>query len=61
MIISVAKILGLRVVAEGVENEAQWRFLRNRVCDEMQGFFVSPPVPPEQLAELLQSDSTNRD
>jgi EAL domain-containing protein (putative c-di-GMP-specific phosphodiesterase class I) len=44
-----------------VENEAQWRFLRDHVCDEMQGFFFSPPVPPEQLAELLQSDRTRRD
>lgn len=37
--------LGLRVVAEGVENETQWNGLRELGCDTAQGFFVSRPIP----------------
>jgi diguanylate cyclase (GGDEF)-like protein len=53
-IISMAKTLSLRVVAEGVETEAQLEFLREHGCDEMQGFLFSPPVPAEQATELLR-------
>jgi predicted signal transduction protein with EAL and GGDEF domain len=53
-IISMAQTLSLRVVAEGVETEAQLTFLREHGCDEMQGFLFSPPVPAEQATELLR-------
>jgi EAL domain-containing protein (putative c-di-GMP-specific phosphodiesterase class I) len=53
-IISMAKTLNLRVVAEGVETEAQLEFLREHGCDEMQGFLFSPPVPAEQATALLR-------
>ena len=36
--------LGLVVVAEGVENEAQARFLAQHQCDEIQGYWVSQPI-----------------
>ena len=39
------KALGLRVVAEGVENEQQLALLRSWHCDEIQGYLVSPAVP----------------
>jgi diguanylate cyclase (GGDEF)-like protein len=52
-VIQLAHNLGMQVVAEGVENEAQLEFLRAEGCDEIQGYLVSRPVPAEQLAELL--------
>ncbi|MDF4003903.1 EAL domain-containing protein [Luteibacter sp. PPL552] len=45
--------LGLCVVAEGVETEAQRRFVRDAGCDELQGYLLSPGVPGDRLDELL--------
>jgi EAL domain-containing protein (putative c-di-GMP-specific phosphodiesterase class I) len=52
-IISMARTLKLRVVAEGVETAAQLAFLQGLACDEAQGFYFSRPVPPEQFAEYF--------
>jgi diguanylate cyclase (GGDEF)-like protein/PAS domain S-box-containing protein len=52
-VIAVAHSLGLRVVAQGVESEAQVALLRSLGCDEVQGFLWSPPVPPDQCERLL--------
>jgi diguanylate cyclase (GGDEF)-like protein len=52
-IISLGHNLGLRVVAEGVETDAQLRFLRKHGCDEVQGFFYGEPVEPAAHAALL--------
>ncbi|HYC42483.1 MAG TPA: EAL domain-containing protein [Noviherbaspirillum sp.] len=54
-IIAMAHSLGLSVVAEGVETEAQLDFLRNAGCDIMQGFYFAEPRPPEQVAAFLKS------
>jgi len=54
-IISMGKALGMTVVAEGVETAEQHAFLRNHDCDEMQGYLFSKPLPPGELANLLQS------
>jgi len=48
-IISLAHDLGLKVVAEGVEEQEQLPLLRNLNCDEVQGYFFSRPVPAEQF------------
>ncbi|MDB5860556.1 MAG: signal transduction protein : sensor, domain [Ramlibacter sp.] len=53
--VSLARGLNLKVVAEGVETEAQAVALRNLGCDQAQGFFYSPPVPAEQLVKMLRA------
>jgi diguanylate cyclase len=53
--IAMARQLGLRVVAEGVEEAGQRDFLRRNGCSEYQGFLFSPAVPPEAFAEMLRS------
>jgi diguanylate cyclase (GGDEF)-like protein len=52
--IAMARQLGLRVVAEGVEEVDQRDFLRRNGCHEYQGFLFSPAVPPEAFAEMLR-------
>jgi diguanylate cyclase (GGDEF)-like protein/PAS domain S-box-containing protein len=54
-IISMAKSLKLKVIAEGVENEAQMSFLRTQHCDEIQGYYFSRPLSPEQAADKLRN------
>lgn len=48
-VIATGHALGLRVVAEGIETEAQRAFLAASGCDEGQGYLFSQPVPPERL------------
>jgi len=52
-IISLGHSLKLKVVAEGVESEAQLKFLKAHRCDETQGYYFSKPVPPEECGRLL--------
>ena len=54
-IISLAHSLRLRVVAEGVETAEQLEFLRELGCDQYQGFYCSPAVPPDDFVALLQA------
>ncbi len=56
-IIDLAHNLGLKVVAEGVETEAQARFLVRHGCDALQGFHFSRPIRPEAFGQLLQEDN----
>jgi len=56
VVISMSHGLGLRVVAEGVETEAQCDFMRRNACDEIQGYFFSRPVPADQMLALLRED-----
>lgn len=51
-IVNLAHNLGMKVVAEGVETEAQLEFLRGQRCDEVQGYLFSPPATADE-AELL--------
>ena len=57
-ILSIARQLDLRVIAEGVETAAQRDFLVRHGCDEIQGFLISPAVSPEAFeAQLRESES----
>jgi predicted signal transduction protein with EAL and GGDEF domain/DNA-binding response OmpR family regulator len=53
-IIALARSLGLRVVAEGVENLRQMEVLHRLGCGLMQGFLFSRPIPPEALQDWLE-------
>jgi len=60
-IISMAKSLNLKVIAEGVENAEQMLFLREHDCDEVQGYYFSRPLAVDDFSAkvrstLLQSD-----
>jgi EAL domain-containing protein (putative c-di-GMP-specific phosphodiesterase class I) len=55
-IIQLAKNLNLKVLAEGVETEAQYEFCRRHNCDEIQGFYFHRPMPAEELEILLLKD-----
>jgi diguanylate cyclase (GGDEF)-like protein len=59
-IIRMAKSLNLKVLAEGVETEAQMSFLRERGCDEIQGYYFSRPLAAGDLAALLASAPAGR-
>jgi diguanylate cyclase (GGDEF)-like protein len=51
--IDLARSLGLRVVAEGVESEQVWRRLAHLGCQMAQGYYLCRPVPPEQLTSWM--------
>jgi EAL domain-containing protein (putative c-di-GMP-specific phosphodiesterase class I) len=53
-IIALARSLGLRVIAEGVENLRQMEVLHRLGCGVMQGFLFSRPIPPDELERWLQ-------
>ena len=55
-IISLAETLGLRTIAEGVEQREQFDELALLGCDAVQGFLFSRPVIPADMEELLDSD-----
>jgi diguanylate cyclase (GGDEF)-like protein/PAS domain S-box-containing protein len=58
-IISMAKSLNLKVIAEGVENEAQMSFLRAHHCDEIQGYYFSKPLTVDKVADKLRGLALN--
>jgi diguanylate cyclase (GGDEF)-like protein len=53
--IRLAHELGIDVIAEGVETEAQMRFLIGAGCEQAQGYFFSRPVPAAQMTDLLRA------
>ena len=61
LILGMAKILELKVVAEGVETREQVDWLLEHDCDELQGYYFSKPVPYDVLLELLANQATSRE
>ncbi len=59
-VIAMAHSLRLKVIAEGVETHDQVRFLRDRNCDEMQGFLFSRPVEAAEILAFVHRHSANR-
>ena len=51
-IVSMAKALGMQVVAEGVETAEQLRILQTLACDEVQGFYIARPLPADEVFAL---------
>jgi diguanylate cyclase (GGDEF)-like protein len=56
-VISLAHILNLRVIAEGVETEMQCDFLRENGCDEVQGYYFGRPMSVQDFGKVLMLDS----
>jgi diguanylate cyclase (GGDEF)-like protein/PAS domain S-box-containing protein len=59
-VISMAQALDLRVIAEGVEVEEQADFLRINGCDEIQGYFLSKPLPESAFRTMLEETLERR-
>jgi diguanylate cyclase (GGDEF)-like protein len=59
-VIEMAHRVGLRVIGEGVETEAQNDRLSGMDCDELQGFYFSPPMPEEAVVGYIASSEGNR-
>jgi diguanylate cyclase (GGDEF)-like protein len=58
-IIAMAHNLGLKVIAEGVETRAQYDYLRDQNCDQVQGYLISKPMSAEDLErKILKTDLT---
>ena len=55
-IIAMAKGLGFKTIAEGVETQEQLNFLRENQCDQIQGYLFGKPVSAQAFAHLLRQD-----
>jgi len=58
--INLARSLGLSVVAEGVESETVWQRLHDYGCDFVQGYYLSRPLPAEQMTRWLEQHEMHR-
>jgi diguanylate cyclase (GGDEF)-like protein/PAS domain S-box-containing protein len=57
-VIAMGQSLKLVVIAEGVETEEQLAFLKGHMCDQLQGFLLSRPLPPEAFEAFLRKSQT---
>ena len=55
-IIQLSKNLGMKVLAEGVETEEQYQFLKNEICDEIQGFYFYKPMMPDDIKKIVMQE-----
>jgi len=59
-IIEMGHELEMEVIAEGVENEEQYRLLRQKGCDGVQGYLFSPALPPGEIIQWLDSHRSQK-
>jgi diguanylate cyclase (GGDEF)-like protein/PAS domain S-box-containing protein len=59
-IVSMARSMKLRVIAEGVDSHEELAFLEAHQCDEAQGYYFSRPIPAQQFAGLLEAGMSSR-
>ncbi|RTE65284.1 EAL domain-containing protein [Amphritea opalescens] len=59
-IIEMSHVLGLQVVAEGIENETQLNILKGMNCDQLQGFLLARPMPPEDFRNWYHHQMNSR-
>ena len=52
--ISLARALDMKVVAEGVEDRADWDFVQQSKCDMVQGYFIAKPMPAEEFHDWIE-------
>jgi EAL domain-containing protein (putative c-di-GMP-specific phosphodiesterase class I)/FixJ family two-component response regulator len=57
--LGLAKQLGMKTVAEGVENRIDWDFLRSTGCDLAQGYFIAKPMPPGEISGWISAWEAN--
>ncbi|WP_345992050.1 EAL domain-containing protein [Sulfurimonas sp. HSL-1716] len=55
-IINMSNRLGIRTIAEGVETAEQLQYLREQGCDEVQGYYYSEPLSPEEFEKFMKAD-----
>jgi EAL domain-containing protein (putative c-di-GMP-specific phosphodiesterase class I) len=54
-IVEMCRVLGLAVIAEGVESEPQLQQLRRLGCEQVQGYLLCRPLPADEIGEFLDS------
>jgi EAL domain-containing protein (putative c-di-GMP-specific phosphodiesterase class I)/FixJ family two-component response regulator len=59
--LSLAQQLGIKSVAEGVENRADWDFIRSSGCDLAQGYYIAKPMPADEIHDWLIKWEANID
>jgi diguanylate cyclase (GGDEF)-like protein len=59
-VVKLARTLGMSVVAEGVETDAQYRILREMGCNQVQGFLFARPMAADALAQWAHADEAHR-
>jgi EAL domain-containing protein (putative c-di-GMP-specific phosphodiesterase class I) len=57
-VVSLGRSLGMRTCAEGVETAEQLALLKAEGCDEVQGYYLSRPLPAAEVAQLLEQPTT---
>jgi EAL domain-containing protein (putative c-di-GMP-specific phosphodiesterase class I) len=53
-IVEMCRVLGLAVIAEGIESETQLQQLRTLGCEQVQGYLVCRPLPADEISEFLE-------